>query len=104
MQVICLLQVRELYFGITNGIKMRIKTGVSIDKDLFDKAEKIAKELGISRSRLFSMGLQEMILQQENRRLFERLNSALEKIYPDPEEEKHIRQMKEYHRKQFPGD
>ncbi|MCI0416474.1 CopG family transcriptional regulator [bacterium] len=83
---------------------MRIKTGISIDKDLFDKAEKMARELGISRSRLFSMGLQEIIGKQENRRLFERLNRALEKIYPDTEEEKHIRQMKEYHRKLFSSD
>ncbi len=83
---------------------MRIKTAVSIDKDLFNKAETIAEELGISRSRLYSMGLHEVIARQENRRLLEQLNHALEKIYPDSDDEEHIRSMKGYHRKRFTSD
>ncbi len=83
---------------------MHIKTAVSIDKDLFDKAEQIAKELGVSRSRLFSMGIQEVISKQENRKLLRQMNRALEKIYPDTDDEEHLRRVKGYHRRMFSSD
>ena len=82
---------------------MRIKTAISIEEDLFNQAEKLSKELGVTRSGLFAMGLKAMIERRENQRLLERLNQELEKIYPDPEEEEHIGRIKAYHRKRLTG-
>ena len=56
---------------------MKVKTAVSIEKDLFTKAETVAKKLGVSRSTLFAMGLQEIIEKRENRKLLEKLNHEL---------------------------
>jgi hypothetical protein len=61
-----------------------IKTAISIQKSLFEQAEALASEMKISRSRLFSMAIEDFIRRHENRKLFKQLNE----VYADgPDEE-----------------
>lgn len=53
-----------------------MKTAVSIQKSLFDQAERIAREMGISRSRLFSLALEDYIRREQNRELLTQINAA----------------------------
>ena len=53
-----------------------MKTAVSIQKSLFDQAERIAREMGISRSRLFSLALEDYIRREQNRELLAQINAA----------------------------
>ncbi len=62
-----------------------VKTAVSIEETLFERAEALARELKVSRSRLFAMALEDFVLRAENRRLLEQLNEAY-KDGPDPDE------------------
>jgi len=55
---------------------MTVKTAISIREDLFAEAERLAKELGVSRSQVFAMALEEFIAQRQNRQLLDALNSA----------------------------
>ncbi len=56
-----------------------MKTAVSIPDDLFDKAEKTARKLGIARSQLYARALEEFINRHDKDRITRRLNAVLEK-------------------------
>ena len=75
-----------------------IKTGISINKNLFEKAEELASKLDISRSKLFQLAVENYIRRFENIQILEKLNN----IYSDgiTDEEQHIQNlMKSYHKK-----
>jgi len=52
-----------------------IKTGISIDSELFKKAEKTAAKLNVTRSRFFQLALENYIRQYENLSILNKLNS-----------------------------
>ena len=61
-----------------------IKTAISIEKPIFEQINILAKNLKISRSRLFALAVEEFIQRHKNSELFETLN----KVYSDlPESE-----------------
>lgn len=53
-----------------------MKTAVSIPDELFERAEKTAKELGLPRSRLFARAIEEFIDQHSQESITEKLNSV----------------------------
>ncbi|HEY2883150.1 MAG TPA: hypothetical protein VGJ15_11970 [Pirellulales bacterium] len=53
-----------------------VKTAIAIEKPLFDAADRLARKLKLSRSRLYSMALEEYLAAQSNRRLLDQLNAA----------------------------
>ena len=56
-----------------------MKTAISIDDKLFDKAEKLSEKLHISRSQLFSQAVEYLIEKDESLDIVKRLNA----IYSD---------------------
>jgi metal-responsive CopG/Arc/MetJ family transcriptional regulator len=53
-----------------------VKTAISIQKSLFEQAEKIARKMKVSRSRLFALALEEFIRREQNRELLAQINAA----------------------------
>ncbi len=53
-----------------------VKTAVSIQATLFEQAEAAAREMNISRSRLYNLALEEFLRHRENQELLRRLNEA----------------------------
>jgi predicted transcriptional regulator len=80
-----------------------IKTAVSVNKALFEKAEEMARALDISRSRLYALALEEYIRRQENRALLERLNAAYADDL-DAEEEAALVLMRKLHHRAADGE
>ena len=74
-----------------------VKTAVSLDEPLFEQVEALARELKLSRSRLFALALQEFIRRHESQRLLERINAAYADA-PDAEEEALLRGMLRHQR------
>ena len=75
-----------------------VKTAISLNEDLFKKANKLSAEMEISRSRLFQFAIESYIRQYDNKQILDRLN----KIYsrePTIEEEKLQKSMKDYHKR-----
>lgn len=65
-----------------------MKTAVSIPDPLFAEAEAEAKKLGISRSRLHQLALEEFIQRQRDAEFTQRINDAVAKDGGlDPEDE-----------------
>ncbi|EMY70550.1 hypothetical protein [Leptospira vanthielii] len=56
-----------------------MKTAISIPDDLFVSAEKTAKKLGIPRSQLFAIALEEFIQNHSKEKITEKLNEVYAK-------------------------
>ena len=57
-----------------------MKTAISLSDKLYSDAEKTAKDMGIPRSQLFALALEEFINHHARERITERLNDIYEKI------------------------
>jgi metal-responsive CopG/Arc/MetJ family transcriptional regulator len=75
-----------------------VKTAVSIESELFKKAEDAAEKLNISRSRLFQLALENYISQYENLSILDRLNSVYSEKISEHEQD-FQKLMKTYHEK-----
>ena len=80
-----------------------VKTAISIQQPLFEQAEALARELHISRSRLFALAVEDFMQRYENQRLLERIND----VYADtttPEEQALLRRMRRQQRQMVEGE
>ena len=73
-----------------------IKTAISIEKPIFDQMNILAKDLNISRSRLFTLAAQEFIQRHKNIKLLQSLNEAYDDL---PESEPIVSKMRPRHYK-----
>lgn len=80
-----------------------IKTAISIDKNLFDQAENIARAMKVSRSRLFVIALQDFIEHRKNREMLAQINAAYSDE-PDASEETLRRKTRRQHRRLVEGE
>jgi len=80
-----------------------IKTAISIQKSLFEKAEDLARKMKVPRSRLYSLALQDYLRRRENKNLLAQINAAQAE---EPEaSEKNLRQKsKRTHRRLVEGE
>lgn len=53
-----------------------IKTAISIQKALFEKAENLARKMNVSRSRIYALALQDYLRRMENMNLLAQINAA----------------------------
>jgi metal-responsive CopG/Arc/MetJ family transcriptional regulator len=77
---------------------LAIKTAISIEKNLFDQAEEIARSMKVSRSKLFVIALQDFIEHQKNKELLERINAAYDDE-PDAAEQALLNKSRRQHRR-----
>jgi metal-responsive CopG/Arc/MetJ family transcriptional regulator len=59
-----------------------VKTAVSIPDATFERAERRARELGVSRSELYSKAVQRMLDAHEHEQITEQIDRALETAEP----------------------
>ena len=71
-----------------------IKTAISIEKPIFEQMNVLAKDLNVSRSRLFALAAQEFIQRHKNIKLFQSLNEAYDDL---PESEPIVSKMRPRH-------
>jgi metal-responsive CopG/Arc/MetJ family transcriptional regulator len=53
-----------------------VKTAISLEKDLFRRAEALARRMRVSRSKLFSDAMAEFIKRRENSQLLQAIDAA----------------------------
>ncbi len=80
-----------------------VKTAISIQKSLFEQAEKIARKMKISRSRLFALALEDYIRREQNRELLDQINAAYA-AEPDSTEKTLHRKARSTHRRIVRGE
>ena len=80
-----------------------IKTALSLQKPLFEQVETLAREMKISRSRLFVLAMEDYIRRYQNQQLLERINQAYQDT-PDATEQERLRKMRRQHRRIVEGE
>jgi metal-responsive CopG/Arc/MetJ family transcriptional regulator len=80
-----------------------VKTAISIQRSLFEQAEALAKEMGLSRSAVFVLALEEFILRRQNQRLLREINAAYD-ANPDPAEQTRLEKAEKAQRKLVEGE
>jgi metal-responsive CopG/Arc/MetJ family transcriptional regulator len=75
-----------------------VKTAISIQRSLFEKVNNLAREMDISRSRVFVMAVEEYLQRYQNRQLLAEINQAY-KDSPTPDEQKYLEQMRQQQRR-----
>ena len=79
-----------------------IKTAISLQKSLFEQVDTLAREMKVSRSRLFVLALEDYLRRYQNLQLLERINQAYHDT-PDATEHQRLRKMRRPHRKVVEG-
>ena len=79
-----------------------VKTAISLQESLFKRVDQLAQELGIPRSHIFVLAVEEFIQRYENRKLLKTINEAYEEIL-DREEEQLRDRMRQVHRDMVEG-
>ena len=80
-----------------------IKTAISLQKSLFEQVDLMAREMKVSRSRLFVMALEDYIRRYQNQILLEKINQAYQDA-PDTVEKNRLRGRKKQQRKVVEGE
>ena len=75
-----------------------MKTAISIEKNLFDQAENLARTMKVSRSKLFVIALQDYIEHQKNKEMLAKINDAYSDE-PDATEHALRRKSRRQHRR-----
>ena len=80
-----------------------VKTGISLPRALFNQAEELAQKMNVSRSRLFSLALEDYVQRQRDRQLLAELNEAYADGL-DEEERTLLRHASHAHRQVVEGE
>ncbi len=75
-----------------------VKTAISLQKDLFDQVNNLAKEMHVSRSRLFTLAVEDYLKKNESRKILAKINAAYDDI-PSEEEARIAQAMRRKQRK-----
>ncbi|MCX6641559.1 MAG: CopG family transcriptional regulator [bacterium] len=78
------------------------KTAISIQEPLLKEADSLARELKLSRSRLFAIAMAEFIQRQHNKKLLQRINEAYIDN-TDASDEDYLQGLKKRHRELIEG-
>ncbi|MBI4314686.1 MAG: hypothetical protein HY679_02035 [Chloroflexi bacterium] len=81
-----------------------IKTAISLQKSLFEQVETLAREMKVSRSRVFVLALENFIQDYQDKQLFDKINKACEDSPPDEAERTRLRQIRRQHRRMVEGE
>ncbi len=73
-----------------------VKTAISVEKPIFEKMDDLAKELNVSRSRLFTIAAREFIERHRNAEAFKALNEAYDDL-PEDFEDPAVSRMRSKH-------
>ncbi len=80
-----------------------IKTAISIDKNLFAQVENIARTMNVSRSRFFSIAVENFIAHNKNREMLAQINAAYSDE-PDATEQLLRSKSRRQHRQMMEGE
>ena len=70
-----------------------IKTAISLQGSLLEQVDALARELDVSRSRLFVLAAEEFIQRHKNQKLLEAINAAYDDS-PDEDEQAVLQKMR----------
>jgi metal-responsive CopG/Arc/MetJ family transcriptional regulator len=79
-----------------------VKTAISLQESLFERADALSRQLQLSRSQLFARAMDEYLKRHESRMLLEAIDRSLEGE-PEAEEKDYLRRMRDGQRRRLEG-
>jgi metal-responsive CopG/Arc/MetJ family transcriptional regulator len=79
-----------------------IKTAISLQESLFEQVETLAREMKVSRSRLFALALEDYLHRYQNLQLLDKINQAYHDD-TDAAEQERLHKIRRQHRKVVEG-
>jgi predicted transcriptional regulator len=76
-----------------------VKTAISLDPDLYRRADALARRMKVSRSRLFAAAMADFLDRRRNQELLAAIDAACA-VAPDASEKRLRRAMRRRHRRQ----
>lgn len=76
-----------------------VKTAISLEKKLFEQVNKLARDMHVSRSKLFSLAIKDFLKKQESKELLAQINKAYADHTTSEEEQKAANAMRSKQRK-----
>lgn len=74
-----------------------VKTAISVDEELFQQMDAMAKELDVSRSHLFVLAARDFLERHRSRALLEAINNAYDDMPSEEEEQLHAEMCKRHY-------
>ena len=62
-----------------------VKTAISLEENLFNQVKQLARDMHVSRSKLFTLAVKDFLQKQENKKLLAQLNAAYSDSQSDEE-------------------
>lgn len=81
-----------------------IKTAISLQKALFEQVETLARDMKVSRSRVFVLALENFIRDYQDKQLFEKINKAFDEAPPDKTERLRLHQIRRQQWRMLEGE
>lgn len=82
------------------AIMAKITTTISLKESLIEQADAIAEEMGISRSHLFSIAIEQFVVRHQNQKILGALNDVY-RDGPSDSEQQLLREAKLKYRQMF---
>ena len=80
------------------------KTAISLPESLFVRVEKLARELKVSRSRVFVLALENFVRDYQDRQLFDQINQAYADEPQTASEQLQLKRIRRQHRRIVEGE
>jgi metal-responsive CopG/Arc/MetJ family transcriptional regulator len=74
-----------------------VKTAISLPESLLERVDELARELKVSRSRVFVMALDSFVRDYQDRRLFEKINEAYRDEPETAAEQSRLQEIRRQH-------
>ena len=81
-----------------------VKTAISLPESLFERVDRLAREMKVSRSRLFVLALETFIQDYQDRQMFEQINEAYRDTPPTDSEQARLKQIRRQLRRIAEGE
>ena len=76
-----------------------VKTAISLDEEIYQEVERLARELNVSRSRLVALALEDFLRRHQNQKLLREINAAYDETLREEDQDlsrrmrRHFRQI-----------
>ncbi|MFH1674317.1 MAG: CopG family transcriptional regulator [Pseudomonadota bacterium] len=80
-----------------------VKTAISLQKDLFNQVNNLAKEMHVSRSHLFTLAVEDYLKKNESKKILAKINAAYDDV-PSEEETRIAQAMRRKQRKNIEAE
>ena len=75
-----------------------VKTAISLDEEIYQEVERLARELNVSRSRLIALALEDFLRRHQNQKLLREINAGYDESMEEEDRDVSRRMRRHFRR------